>query len=103
MGITPQEIQNLVESAIAPSQVRAIDMKGTQDHYRVVVVSEKFSGLPLIKRHQMVNDALSEPLKGPLHALTIETLTPDELAAKQGQKASPAPAPNMQMPQKIKL
>lgn len=41
----------------------------------MVVVSDKFTGLPLIKQHQLVNGTLAEELATSVHALSIKTAT----------------------------
>nr|XP_023023907.1 bolA-like protein DDB_G0274169 isoform X2 [Leptinotarsa decemlineata] len=50
--------------------------KGSETHFKVVVVSEKFTNIPLIKRHRMVNEILSHELQNGVHALSIEAKTP---------------------------
>lgn len=47
-------------------------------HFRVTIVSQRFAGLSRLQRHRLVNQALSEELAGPVHALAIETLAPGE-------------------------
>jgi len=49
-----------------------------ETHFRVVIVSEKFSGKSRVDRHRSVNGALHEELAGPVHALAIKALAPDE-------------------------
>ena len=51
---------------------------GSESHFKVTVVSDKFEGRMLLNRHRMINEALAEELKGRIHALAIHTLTPDE-------------------------
>lgn len=46
--------------------------KGSETHFKVVVVSEEFDGVSLIKRHRMVNNALRDELAGGVHALSIQ-------------------------------
>ena len=56
---------------------------GTGDsHFRVVIVSPDFVGLPRVARHRLVNQALSHLLGKPIHALALETLAPLEAAAR---------------------
>lgn len=55
-----------------------------ETHFRVAAVSPAFAGLPLVKRHRLIYEALADELAGPLHALALETLTPEEAAAKGG-------------------
>jgi len=56
----------------------------------VTVVSPKFEGLMLIKRHRLVNEALREELKQ-VHALALHTLTPEEWFEKAGKVADSPP------------
>jgi BolA family transcriptional regulator, general stress-responsive regulator len=54
---------------------------GGESHFNVTVVSNAFEGLTRVKRQQMVYAILAEELKGPVHALSLKTLTPQEDAA----------------------
>ncbi len=50
----------------------------------VIVVSEEFDGLPLIKRHRTVNHMLEEELvHGGVHALSIVAKTPSQVSVLQ--------------------
>ena len=49
-------------------------------HYSVRIVSEEFEGLALLARHRRVYAALGKMMDGPIHALAITALTPDEAA-----------------------
>ncbi|XP_056401529.1 bolA-like protein 1 isoform X2 [Hyla sarda] len=51
---------------------------GSETHFKVVVVSDVFSGKSLIQRHRLVNDLLKEELAGPVHALSIQAKTPQQ-------------------------
>jgi stress-induced morphogen len=48
----------------------------------LVVVSHLFEGLPLLKRHRLVNDCLAG-LMPKIHALSMKTMTPLQYDAKQ--------------------
>ena len=52
-------------------------------HFRLLVVSPVFEGLSRVARQRKINEALSEELAGPVHALAMKTLTPDEWAAAE--------------------
>ena len=56
------------------------DLTGTSDHFEMTVVSDLFAGKGMLDQHRMVKDALAEPLKGPIHALTLKTYTPEQWA-----------------------
>src|SRR5580704_9756365 len=49
-----------------------------ETHFKVMIVSAVFNGLTRIERHRRVYESLAEELKERVHALNIETLTPDE-------------------------
>lgn len=46
-------------------------------HYRAVIVSEKFSGLSRIRAQQLVYAALGDWMGKEIHALSMQTLTPE--------------------------
>tara|TARA_Y100001934_G_scaffold14242_1_gene17506 strand:+ start:431 stop:685 length:255 start_codon:yes stop_codon:yes gene_type:complete len=57
---------------------------GSESHFKLVIVTESFDGVPRVRRHQTVNGILKDELAGPLHALSMETLTPEEWERKGG-------------------
>ncbi len=73
-----KEIEKLVAEALPGAKVVARDLTGGADHYELTVVTEVFEGLSLMERHRMVYAPLAEPMKGPIHALTLKTQTPAE-------------------------
>jgi len=62
-----------------------------QSHFKVTLVSEQFSGMPLVKRHRAVNQVLAEELAGGIHALALHTMTPQEWFDKGGQAPASPP------------
>ena len=73
-----EEIAAKIRAALPDAKVELRDLTGTADHWEAVVVSAAFAGKSLIERHRMVFAALSEEMKGPIHALTLKTRTPEE-------------------------
>lgn len=63
--------------------------RGLETHYKVVIVSQEFDGLPLIRRHQRIHAALGD-LMGHFHALALHTYTPAEWAQREQAPTSPA-------------
>ncbi len=78
--MNPQQIEELIRVALpgAAVQVRSAD----NVHFEAVVVSPEFAGRRPLQRHQLVYRALGERMGGEIHALQLQTLTPDELAAQ---------------------
>lgn len=77
-----QEITTRIQTAYPGAEVRLTDLTGTLDHWEALVISEAFEGVRLIKRQQGVYQALGELMSGPVHAFTMQTLTPSEAEAK---------------------
>jgi BolA protein len=89
MPLRVDNIRCTLEAVLAPTRLDIEDdshrhaghvgAKGG-GHYRVYVVSAKFSGRTLIARHRMVYEALAEQMKGDIHALSLVTKAPEEAA-----------------------
>jgi BolA family transcriptional regulator, general stress-responsive regulator len=89
MPLRVDNIRQTLEAVLAPTRLDIEDdshrhaghagAKGG-GHYRVYVVSAKFSGRTLIARHRMVYEALAEQMKGDIHALSIVAKAPEEAA-----------------------
>ena len=73
-----EQVKALIEGGITDAEVTVIDMTGTSDHFEAVVVSSSFAGVALLQRHQMVYKALGDAMSGPIHALKLKTLTPEQ-------------------------
>ena len=53
------------------------DLAGDNDHWKAVVTSAAFIGKSRVAQHQMVYAALKGNMGGVLHALALETRTPE--------------------------
>ena len=49
-----------------------------RSHFTVLVVSDRFSGLSLVRRHQLVYQAVGDLMTTDIHALSIHALAPVE-------------------------
>lgn len=78
MTISVEEIQTKIRAALPDAVVRITDTTGGGDHFAAVVVSASFRGQSLVDRHRRVYGALGTAMSGPIHALALTTLTPDE-------------------------
>ena len=75
------EMIRRIEDALPGAKVRLRDMTGTKDHWQAVIVAPGFEGLNRLKRQRAVFAALGELMHGtnaPIHALTMQTMTPAE-------------------------
>lgn len=90
MSVAARIHDKLVE-AFTPSHLDVINEShmhnvppGSESHFKVIVVSEQFGGESRVKRQQAVNTVLADELAGPVHALSMQTLTTPEWEAKGG-------------------
>ncbi len=96
--IVQQTIESKIKASLSPMHLRVVNEShmhsvppGSESHFRVVVVSDRFEGLPQVRRHQTVNQILKGEFEDGLHALSMQTLTGAEWRDRNGQtRASPA-------------
>jgi stress-induced morphogen len=83
--ITPEEIRQLITTALPDAQVQVRDMTGGGDHYEALVISPAFAGKMQVARHRLVYGALQDAMVQRIHALALTTLTPEEFRQTQAQ------------------
>ena len=76
----PEDITAKIRSVLPDAQVELQDLTGTADHWKATIVSAGFAGKSLLERHRVVMAALADEMKGPIHALTLDVMTPEETA-----------------------
>ncbi|XP_060081411.1 bolA-like protein DDB_G0274169 [Ylistrum balloti] len=91
-----ESIIRKISERLAPQHLEVINEsymhnvpKGSETHFKVVVISENFQSVPLIKRHRMVNEVLQEELNSGVHALSILAKTPQQWEESQNIGKSP--------------
>lgn len=84
-------IQNKIREAFAPEHLilsnestRHKMAAGPESHFKLVIVSKKFSGLRLLDRHKLVHDLLAPELKVGIHALNLKLYSPEEWHMSHG-------------------
>lgn len=58
---------------------------GSESHFKVILVTERFAGQGLLARHRCINEILANELEKSIHALSIHAYTPQEWAEHQQQ------------------
>jgi acid stress-induced BolA-like protein IbaG/YrbA len=79
-AMNPERIAELIRAGLPGATVRVESDDNT--HFASRIVAEQFAGLRPIARHQLVYKTLGALVGREIHALSIEALTPDELAVK---------------------
>jgi stress-induced morphogen len=68
-------IKSRIEAAIPGARADVDDWTGGGDHFRAVVVADAFAGLSRVQQHRLVYEIFGEEIGGPIHALSLTTLS----------------------------
>jgi stress-induced morphogen len=77
MPMAAEEIESMIRAAFPDALVEITDLAGDNNHFAARVVSSAFAGMPRVKQHQVVYNALGGRMGGVLHALQLTTAVPD--------------------------
>lgn len=61
---------------------------GAQTHFKVTIVSDRFTGERLLQRHRQIYQLLSEEFAASLHAIALHTYTEKEWDYLNGEVAN---------------
>ena len=71
--MSSDELIRRIKETIPSAVIRAQDLTGGGDHWRLEVEAVEFNGLNMVEQHQLVYRALGEWMHGPIHALSLDT------------------------------
>ena len=77
MAMDAVEIETLIKASLPDAQVTIEDLRGDGDHYAAYVTSAEFVGKSRVQQHQLVYSALKGRMGNELHALALQTSTPE--------------------------
>ena len=78
--MNPDFIRQCIQNGL---QCDHVEVAGDGRHFEAVIVSAQFRGLNKVKQHQLVYTALGDRMREDIHALSMQTLTPDEWQASK--------------------
>jgi len=88
MDITEQ-MKKLIQAETSAEIIEIVDQSANHaghgadgGHFMALIVAEKFRGLGLVARHQLVYKAIA-PVKEAVHAFSMRTHTPEEWSANK--------------------
>ncbi len=96
-----ENVETILRGKLTPDHLEVVNeshmhsvAKGSETHFKVIIVSPLFEGVSSVKRHQLVYGALGDmigkkPSQGGIHALAITSRTPAEWAASPEANVSP--------------
>jgi BolA protein len=74
-ALEPVELEVVDDSHMHAGHAGAADGRG---HFTVNLVAERFAGLPVVRRHRLVYEAVGDMMTTDIHALSIRALAPGE-------------------------
>ena len=75
--VMPEDVKQYIEAGLACQHV---EVSGDGHHFEAVIVSEAFRGRSRVQQHQLVYKALGERMREEIHALSMQTFTPEDWA-----------------------
>ncbi|HUO43860.1 MAG TPA: BolA family protein [Burkholderiales bacterium] len=78
--VLPAQIQSCIEQGL---ECTSLQVTGDGRHFEAIIVSPAFRGMRRVQQHQLVYRALGDRMRDEIHALSMQTYTPEEWAAKQ--------------------
>ncbi len=72
------EVKTMLEGAFPGSQIELSSPMEDDNHFQLVVVSDRFDGKSMVEQHQLVYQALGGAMDEAIHALALRTFTPEQ-------------------------
>ncbi len=92
------EIEARLSAGLNPFYMRVINESnnhnvppGSESHFKLVLVSDKFNGKNLLARHRLINSILENEFQNGIHALAMHTYTESEWSDMQGDAPASPP------------
>ena len=77
--VTPEQVKSYIEQGLECELVR---VTGDGHHFEAVIVSAAFRGKNKVQQHQLVYRALGDRMREEIHALSMQTYTPESWTQK---------------------
>jgi acid stress-induced BolA-like protein IbaG/YrbA len=77
--VAPEDVERYIAENL---DCQHVEVTGDGQHFQAVIVSEAFRGKSRVQQHQLVYRALGERMREEIHALSMQTLTPENWAGR---------------------
>ena len=77
--VQPAQVKSYIEEGL---QCELVRVDGDGHHFEAVIVSAAFRGKNKVQQHQLVYRALGDRMREEIHALSMQTYTPESWAEK---------------------
>ena len=81
--LTANELRNYILNGLACDHAQVLGNDG--QHFEAVIVSPQFTGKNKVQQHQLVYAALGDRMRSEIHALSLQTFTPEAWAQSINQ------------------
>ena len=78
--IDPGQIKGWIQDGLSCEHV---EVQGDGHHFEAVIVSAEFRGKSRVQQHQLVYAALGSRMRAEIHALSMQTYTPEDWGARR--------------------
>ena len=78
--VLPDDVKRYIREGL---DCEHLEVAGDGHHFEAVIVSAAFRGKSRVQQHQLVYKALGGRMKEEIHALSMQTFTPEDWAAAQ--------------------
>ena len=79
-------IKKRLEIYFSDGKVEVFDTRGTGDHFSIIIISNKFDDVKIVKRHQMIYEIFKKEITNEIHAMQIQAYTNEEWKKKNISK-----------------
>lgn len=79
--VLPDDVKEYIQNGMECDHVEVI---GDGQHFQAVIVSAAFRGKNRVQQHQLVYKALAGRMREEIHALSMQTYTPEDWANAKG-------------------
>ena len=77
--VNPEQVKTYIEQGL---ECELVQVAGDGHHFEAVIVSAAFRGKNKVQQHQIVYRALGDRMREEIHALSMQTHTPEDWARK---------------------
>ena len=78
--VAPEDVKRYIAENL---DCQHLEVSGDGHHFEAIIVSEAFRGKSRVQQHQLVYRALGERMHEEIHALSMQTLTPEDWAGRR--------------------
>ena len=79
--VTPESNRQSIAAGLACDH---LEVRGDGQHFEALIVSREFDGLSRVRQHQLVYAAMGDRMREEVHALSMQTFTPEDWTSANG-------------------